>query len=539
MVELRINLLIFLTFIMLIIFSDSFYINNYLKSRNMVKKLHMCDKRTSSIKNNSLGGRSVMKKVRWSDERKEEYKSNKKLRSNVSKHDKLRGNGKQPRSADSWDILLEKFDNTKNKKDSIGKLQIVKEDSLTDDLNCEHYDVCSGCSRKSNFDSTISVTRAKRFFQSENIEIQTHLGPIHGWRTHVKLAVRPLSRWGGLKFGLYKENSHELEPIPNCKVHHPRINEAVEVLRVAATDAGVSGYEHANKGRRSQGDLRYIQMSLERHTNKIQVVLVWNAEEYKDSEQSLPRLMKLLKKRPDLFHSVTLNFNPTKANNIFNYQPKSWKLLWGPPLLKEKVGYASFLFRPQIFRQANLDAFEKGIIPLVGKSVPEGAKIAELYSGLGILGLNAAVYAQASEVLCSDTNEYVDEVFDRAADSLPKEYREKVFFENAPADIAVELGQLEDAECLIVDPPRKGLDPVVIDALLDRDQTPVLSRIIYISCGYDALERDARLLLDSGHWQVVSADGFLLFPGSDHLETVAVFERTKQKKKLSRDREER
>jgi tRNA/tmRNA/rRNA uracil-C5-methylase (TrmA/RlmC/RlmD family) len=87
----------------------------------------------------------------------------------------------------------------------------------------------------------------------------------------VKLAVQPLSRWGGLKIGLYKAGSHEVEPIPSCRVHHPRINEAVEELKAAATDVGVKAYQPptntaGGKNVGSSGELRYLQMSVERAT---------------------------------------------------------------------------------------------------------------------------------------------------------------------------------------------------------------------------------------------------------------------------------
>ena len=92
-------------------------------------------------------------------------------------------------------------------------------------------------------------------------------------------------------------------------------------------------------------------MSVERNTSKIQLVLVWNAIMYKDAEQTLPRLVKRLKSRSDLWHSITVNFQTSSSNAILNYQPKAWKLLWGPPTLKERVGQANFYFRPQVFRQ--------------------------------------------------------------------------------------------------------------------------------------------------------------------------------------------
>ena len=246
---------------------------------------------------------------------------------------------------------------------------------------------------------------------------------------------------------------------------------------------------------------------------------------YKDAGQALPRIVKRLKTRPDLWHSISVNFQTSTSNAILNYDPKAWKLLWGPPTVREKVGAANFYFRPQVFRQANLDLFEKQIIPQVSSMVPSGAKVAELYSGLGIVGLNCA--SRASEVLCSDSNEYVDEVFDKCADSLPEVDQEKVFFENMPAEEAIEEGQCERSQVLIVDPPRRGLDKGVLDMLTGSHTSNMgeeLSRLIYISCGFDALENDAKELVRAG-WSITSADGYMMFPGSNHIETVAVFDR--------------
>ena len=481
--------------------------------------------------------KSIMKKPRWTAEKRSKYEEADGI---LVKENHL-GESDGRAGGDAWDVLVGKLDSTKGRRGTVGKVKRVDEANVRDELQCVHYDLCSGCSRKGDFDNTPMIQRAKRFFASEKVELKLHTGPTHGWRTHVKLAVRPLSRWGGLKLGLYKANSHEVEPIPQCRVHHPRINEAAEILRLAATDAGVIGYEHGVNQRgkrptRSTGELRYLQFSLERRTNKVQVVLVWNAAEYKDAEQSLPRLIKRLKARPDLFHSITVNFNPTDANNIFNFAPNAWKLLWGPPMLKETIGNATFLFRPQVFRQANLDAFEAGIVPLVANNVPKGSRVTELYSGVGVLGLNACETSSAVEVLCSDSNEYVDEIFDRAADSLSEDNRERVFFENMDAEAAVNMGALDEAQVLIVDPPRKGLDPAVIAALLGQSSGDMaqetgteLCRLIYVSCGYEALERDTRQLLDSKKWTLRSVDGFVLFPGSDHVETVAVFDRSQER----------
>ena len=65
-----------------------------------------------------------------------------------------------------------------------------------------------------------------------------------------------------------------------------------------------------------------------------------------------------------------------------------------------------------------MDAFESGVIPLVASKVPLGAVVAELYAGIGLLGLNLA--HRAEEVRCSDSSEFVDSVFDKFVKSLPE-----------------------------------------------------------------------------------------------------------------------
>ncbi len=68
--------------------------------------------------------------------------------------------------------------------------------------------------------------------------------------------------------------------------------------------------------------------------------------------------------------------------------------------------------------QANLDAFEDLVLPSVLRAVhgcrasSEQKRVVELYSGVGVIGLNAAV-VKPCKVFCYDSNRFVEHVFDR------------------------------------------------------------------------------------------------------------------------------
>ena len=125
---------------------------------------------------------------------------------------------------------------------------------------------------------------------------------------------------------------------------------------------------------------------------------------------------------------------------------------------------------------------------------------------------------------------------------------ERVTYMQASAASALYRGQALGADVLIVDPPRKGLDEVVLQQLSQKinakqmyaEKPTLISHLpkhtinwtndvrtmVYVSCGFDALARDLDALLGSnGGWKLESATGYVLFPGSNHVETVVVLRR--------------
>jgi 23S rRNA (uracil1939-C5)-methyltransferase len=81
------------------------------------------------------------------------------------------------------------------------------------------------------------------------------------------------------------------------------------------------------------------------------------------------------------------------------------------------------------------------------------------------------------------------------------------------------LRQRPRADVILLDPPRRGCRPEVIDALLRR-RPPT---IVYVSCGFPALLEEGQGLVKGGY-TVTAASAVDMFPHTPHLEVVARFD---------------
>ena len=101
-----------------------------------------------------------------------------------------------------------------------------------------------------------------------------------------------------------------------------------------------------------------------------------------------------------------------------------------------------------------------------------------------------------------------------------------IFYTPLGASDMVKEGKLKNRSLIIVDPPRKGLDEDVVKALVSNDTVDART-LVYVSCGFKAFQRDYKALTENNVWSLTKAEGFILFPGADHIETLAIFKRNK------------
>ena len=358
-------------------------------------------------------------------------------------------------------------------------------------IDCIHFGPCGGCTLQTPYSPPI-WEEVKNFFIQQGVDPGEMItDAIIGWRTKAKLAVRGKA---APAIGLFRAGSHDVLPIPHCQIHHPSINRAVAIIEDAVCQEHVSLYDEKS----GKGVLRYIQCFAELIQGKIQLVLIVQAR-----DQSIDRLCYLLQKN-DLFHSIWLNIQPHATNTILG---ESWIHVWGPAFLEQKLAGHSFLFHPGAFSQAHWSLFEKLALDVVNM-VPEKAKLLEIYAGIGAMGILAA--PKCTSVALIENNPFAEKSFKALnIETIP-------YYLNDARE-ATKL--IPNADCFILDPPRKGVDALLLNTLQWAAGT-----IIYVSCDFNSFARDAEELIDAG-WVLKEAKGYLLFPGTNHIETVAKFEK--------------
>jgi 23S rRNA (uracil1939-C5)-methyltransferase len=372
------------------------------------------------------------------------------------------------------------------------------------DLQCPHRPPCPGCPRFGALDPAPDAARELGAFCTRHgvvLELQT--GAREHFRHRARLMVR--GRAGAAKIGIFAEGSHRVVDIPTCPIHHPLINRAAAALKVSMRELGTSAYADAPH----TGLVRALQVVVERATQTAQVMLVCNSS---DPRSARPLLERLARRLEPALHSLWWNGNPERTNTIVGPHLEHMS---GPVAVSELLGGARVFYPPAAFGQNNLDLFDR-LLAQIHAGVPPARDVVELYAGSGAIGLGLA--ARSRSVVFNEIGAASLEGLALGLAALPPNERGRcrVIAGTAEAAAAEILGD----RIVIVDPPRKGLDPGVLQALTRARP----ERLAYVSCGLTSFLRDAEALVQGG-LELEATTLYDLFPYTAHVETLAWFRR--------------
>lgn len=371
--------------------------------------------------------------------------------------------------------------------------------------DCPHRPPCPGCPRF-GADSLPAEAWARLTGLARAAglpEPRLHSAPALGHRHRARLAVR--GRPNNPKIGLFQTGSHRIVHIPHCAVHHPLINEATAEIREAIRETGIEPYAD----RPHRGALRYLQLVVERTSERVQVVLVGRGE--------TPDVLG------DLPEAVERRLGARLQGLFFNAQPERSNAILGPRTLalsgevatRESIGGVDVFFPPGAFGQNHLPLFERAVAR-IAELVPPASTITECHCGVGGIGLG--LLREARNLRFNERSP--DGLRGLELGLARRPAAERARAEIWPGAAEAQLGALAGADVVIVDPPRRGLDPLLLDTLVANPPR----RLIYLACGLDSLCRDLTRLEQGGGLVLRGLEVFDFFPFTEHVETLVWLE---------------
>lgn len=306
---------------------------------------------------------------------------------------------------------------------------------------CSHRPPCPGCPRYGEATAPPAVAAALADL-AQQVGISPpalHSGPALAFRHRARLAVR--GRANSPKLGIFQAGSHRIVDIPHCGIHHPLINQVAAALKRVIRRTGVRPYAD----RPHTGELRYLQVAVERASQRAQVVLVANNAAPDALAETCQELVAEL---GDSLHSLWWNGNPERSNSILG---PHWHRVAGPEALRECIGGTDVFFPPGAFGQNHLALFDT-LVSQVSAWIPDDSQIAEFYGGSGALSLGLA--SRCASLRVNEQNPHSLRGLELGRQALPEAVRRRV--EPAPGRAGERLDLLDEADVVLLDPPRNA-----------------------------------------------------------------------------------
>ena len=387
---------------------------------------------------------------------------------------------------------------------------------------CPHFGRCGGC-QLLDLDYGAEVADKTRRFAAllgaqpalagaELLPTLAAASPLF-YRTALKVPFGR-SRHGPV-CGFFRAGSHEIVDLSVCAIQHPLLTELLVATRRLAVKMRVPIYDEE----RHTGLLRHLLARVAPGTGKALAGLVV-------TEPGTPAARFLAKAlfaefSPRGLVGVVENVNSRQTSAVVGSH--TLPIIGMPFLLEEQDGLRT---RASItsFVQANsaqASVLYAETLRLLGGPRPEapgelsGWHVADLFAGHGPIALRLA--RAGARVTAIERNAAA--VRDGIAAARDNSLADRVRFLAADALQGLHELDAQGLDALVVDPPRRGLDPELVGAL----GALRFARMVYVSCEPDTLVRDLRELAES--FEVSAVRPVDLFPRTEHLEVVALLER--------------
>ncbi|MGM8364005.1 23S rRNA (uracil(1939)-C(5))-methyltransferase RlmD [Virgibacillus sp. W0181] len=403
-----------------------------------------------------------------------------------------------------------------NKNFGFGKLLEIKQASPERvEPPCDVFYKCGGCQiQHMSYNMQLEMKQnqvknvMKKIAHLDDVPVHSVIGMEDPWRYRNKVAIPVGEKDGELITGFYRMRSHDIiSDMDTCVVQDEVNDRMVEAVRRIADKLAIPAYDEKN----DCGVLRHIMVRTGRETYETMIVLITRTKKIPHKEE----LVKELTETYPHIKSIIHNINNRKTNVIMG---KETNVIWGEKYIYDTIGDVRFAISSNSFYQINppqtKKLYEKA---LEYANVSSDDIVIDAYCGIGTISLFLAQKAKKVYGV-----EIVPEAVSDAKlnAKLNGMTNAEFFVGEAEKVMPWWKSQGLNPDVIVVDPPRKGCDEALLEAMIDMQPY----RIVYVSCNPSTLARDLRILEDGGY-RTKEVQPVDMFPQSMHVELVALMSR--------------
>ena len=362
------------------------------------------------------------------------------------------------------------------------------------DPGCEHVEACGGCpwlhiSRTRAHAERAARVEAVLAAAGVHVHVEPRAAPPNEGRHVVKLVGLDGPR--GVRIGAYQPHSHEVMRISGCIALAPKLR---ALTRLPLLDV-------------PEGIIRHLIARESSLDGAVLATLV-----VRDDHPSIRTLEGVFRRAG--VGGLAVHRNTRPGDGILDPTGPT-SVLWGVPRIREWVHHDG---EPVVVEIGPTDFFQTN--PVVGRQIwadlPDpGPLLVDLYCGVGAVAF--ALWARDRQVRVFGVEENPGAI-ERARATAARLGAAATFAGGAAGSVPLPEGFT--GATVVLNPPRKGTSEAVrqqVDALRPR-------AIVLISCHPEPMARDLAAWTSTG-WRVDSATAYEMFPGTSHVETVAVLTR--------------